>query len=77
MDLVNQGLGVTQTVTTPFTKERLEYAEMDDALLSEEETTLYRSLTIRIGYISRDRCDMQRMVRELAKRRHSLLKDIS
>ena len=51
VDLVTEGLGVTQKVTTPLTKECLEDAEMDDALSSEEETKLYQSFTVRIGYI--------------------------
>ena len=38
----------SRKVTTPLTKERLEDVEMDDALLSEEETKLCRSLTMRI-----------------------------
>ena len=38
--------GVIEKVTTPLTKERLEHADMDDALLSEEETKLHRSLTM-------------------------------
>ena len=59
---MTQGLGVTQKVTTPLSKERLEDAEIDDA-----ETKLYRLLTMRIGYISHDKCDMQRVVRDLAR----------
>ena len=47
-----QRLGMTWKVTTPYTKEHSEYADVNDALSSEEETELYRSLTMGIGYIS-------------------------
>ena len=40
--------------------------EEGDALLNKEETKWYHSLTMRIGYISHDRCDLQRVVGELA-----------
>ena len=55
----------------------MEYAEMDDALLSEDETKLHRSLTVQNGYISHDRCDLQRVVRELAEGMAGQLKDVS
>ena len=59
---------MTHKVTTPSTKDRLEDTDIDDALLSEKETELYRFFTMPLWYISHDRCDLQRVARELAKR---------
>ena len=69
VDLVVKALGVTKPVTTPLVRESPvpDDQEVEDKKLSEEEATLYRSCTMRIGYIAQDRTDLQRATRELAK----------
>ena len=66
-DIVISSLGVTRSVTSPLVKEKLSQADEEDVELSEEDTKLYQSLTMRLGYVSQDRPDLQRAVRELAK----------
>ena len=66
VDLVIQAMGVTQKVSTPLVKEKLDDIE-DDEMLSAADMKEYQSLTMRLGYVSQDRPDLQRTVRELAK----------
>ena len=67
VDLVVKALGVTKPVTSPLIREPSSEMDEEDVKLSEEEATLFRSCTMRIGYISQDRTDLQRVTRELAK----------
>ena len=69
VDLVVKALGVTKPVTTPLVRESPvpDDQEVEDKKISEEEATLYRSCTMRVGYIAQDRTDLQRATRELAK----------
>ena len=67
VDLVVQSLGVKSTVVTPLVKDRTTIDEAEDEPLTGDDVTLYQSVTMRIGYISQDRTDLQRAVRELAK----------
>ena len=53
------------SVTTPLVKCKEE--DMDKDPLGAAEAALYRSIAMRIGYLSMDRPDMSRTVRELAK----------
>ena len=67
-DLVVTGLGVSQRVATPLVKEKLnEDDDGDDEPLPPEDVKMFQSLTMRLGYLSQDRPDLQRAVRELAK----------
>ena len=67
VDLVLEHLRLTSAspVTTPLVKST---GDEDETLLDKEEASLYRSIAMRIGYLSSDRPDMLRTVRELAKR---------
>ena len=65
--LVVQELAVTKPVTTPLVKEKLGDLDQEDELLDEASATIYRSWTMRIGYLGQDRADLQRTVREMAK----------
>ena len=67
VDLVVKTLKVTRPVTTPLVRENPNAADEEDVPLSEESATIYRSCTMRIGYIAQDRTDLQRVTRELAK----------
>ena len=67
VDIVVKALGVSKAVTTPLVREPPDNVDVKDKMLSEQEATLYRSCTMRIGYISQDRTDLQRVMRELAK----------
>ena len=67
VDIVVKALGVSKAVTTPLVREPPDNVDVKDKMLSEQEATLYRSCTMRIGYISQDRTDLQRVTRELAK----------
>ena len=67
VDLVVKTLKVTRPVTTPLVRENPNAADEEDVPLSEEYATIYRSCTMRIGYIAQDRTDLQRVTRELAK----------
>ena len=51
--------------STPLVKCKEE--DMDKTPLETAEAALYRSIAMRIGYLSMDRPDMLRTVRELAK----------
>ena len=64
VDLVLEQLGLEKgvSVTTPLVKVKDE--DMDKTPLG---TALYRSIAMRIGYLSMDRPDLLRTVRELAK----------
>ena len=66
VDLVLEHLRLTSAspVTTPLVKST---GDEDETLLDKEEASLYRSIAMRIGYLSSDRPDMLRTVRELAK----------
>jgi hypothetical protein len=68
-DIVISTLGVKGgRVSTPLVKEREGAGDDEsDPLLDEEEKHLFQSLTMRVGYLSQDRVDLQRAVRELAK----------
>ena len=70
VDLVTQVWEVTQKVAS-LTKERLEDGDSDNTPWNAEETKLQRSLTVRIGYMSHDLCDLQGGFRE---RRFMMLK---
>ena len=48
-------------------KEKLGELDTEDSLLPEPSARMYRSHTMRMQYISQDRTDLQRVVRELAK----------
>jgi hypothetical protein len=68
-------------VTTPLVRTHIE--DRDLTPLSEEDAFSYRSHAMRLGFISQDRTDLQRSVRELAKGLqnptvydHSLLKRV-
>ena len=69
VDLVLEQLGLEKgaSVTTPLVKVKEE--DRDDTVLGAEEAATYRSIAMRIGYLSMDRPDMLRTVRELAKGR--------
>ena len=58
-------------ITTPLVRERWNHwgdeQEAGEAKLDEEHKTRFQSLTMRLGYLSQDRPDLQRTVRELAK----------
>ncbi|CAE7197784.1 unnamed protein product [Symbiodinium natans] len=62
--LAHLNLGAATSVSTPLVKST---GDEDDTPLSAEYTALYRSIAMRIGYLSSDRPDMLRKVRELAK----------
>ncbi|CAE7627361.1 unnamed protein product [Symbiodinium sp. CCMP2592] len=66
VDLVLEHLGLNNSspVTTPLVKST---GDEDESPLSREDAGLYRSIAMRIGYLSSDRPDMLRTVRELAK----------
>ncbi|CAE7420072.1 RE2, partial [Symbiodinium sp. CCMP2592] len=66
VDLVLEHLGLNNSspVTTPLVKST---GDEDESPLSKEDAGLYRSIAMRIGYLSSDRPDMLRTVRELAK----------
>ena len=66
VDLVLEHLRLTSAspVTTPLVKST---GDEDETPLDKEEASLYRSIAMRIGYLSSDRPDMLRTVRELAK----------
>ena len=66
VDLVLEHLKLTSAspVTTPLVKST---GDEDETPLDKEEASLYRSIAMRIGYLSSDRPDMLRTVRELAK----------
>ena len=67
-ELVIAACGVTGArVTTPSVREKVEDTDKDDPYLTPEETTAYRSATMRAAYLSQDRPDLQQAVRELAK----------
>ncbi|CAE7223346.1 GIP [Symbiodinium sp. CCMP2592] len=65
--LVLEQLGLEKgvSVTTPLVKVKEE--DMDKTPLGTAEAALYRSIAMRIGYLSMDRPDLLRTVRELAK----------
>ena len=67
IDLVLEQLGLEKgvSVTTPLVKVKEE--DMDKTPLGTAETAMYRSIAMRIGYLSMDRPDLLRTVRELAK----------
>ena len=67
VDLVLEQLGLEKgvSVTTPLVKVKDE--DMDKTPLGTAEAALYRSIAMRIGYLSMDRPDLLRIVRELAK----------
>ena len=67
VDLVLEQLGLEKSlsVTTPLVKTKEE--DMDKTPLGTAEAALYRSIAMRIGYLSMDRPDLLRTVRELAK----------
>ena len=67
VDLVLEQLGLEKgvSVTTPLVKVKDE--DMDKTPLGTAEAALYRSIAMRIGYLSMDRPDLLRTVRELAK----------
>ena len=67
VDLVLEQLGLDKgaSVTTPLVKVKEE--ERDNTVLGAEEAATYRSIAMRIGYLSMDRPDMLRTVREMAK----------
>jgi hypothetical protein len=67
VDLILQAIPVKGKVSTPLVKERLCEADTEDEELDQEATKMYQSLTMRLGYLSQDRPDLQRTVRELAK----------
>lgn len=67
VDLVVKALGVTGKVVTPLVKEKLEELDEEDVPLADDQVKVYQSLTMRLGYLSQDRPDLQRAVRELAK----------
>eukprot|EP00439_Symbiodinium_sp_Y106_P005361 s12533_g1.t1 len=59
------GLEKGVSVTTPLVKVKEE--DMDKTPLGTAEAAMYRSIAMRIGYLSMDRPDLLRTVRELAK----------
>ncbi|CAE7805490.1 unnamed protein product [Symbiodinium sp. CCMP2592] len=65
-DLVLEHLGLNNSspVTTPLVKST---GDEDESPLSRQDAGIYRSIAMRIGYLSSDRPDMLRTVRELAK----------
>ena len=67
VELVVDQLEVTRPVTTPLVKEKADAVDDKDEMLSPEDARSYRSCMMRIGYVSHDRTDLQRTVRELAK----------
>ena len=68
VDIVLQQTGVTNSVTTPLVKEKAsEIDNEEDTELDREGAEAYRSMAMRIGYLSQDRPDLQRVTRELAK----------
>jgi hypothetical protein len=55
-------------VSSPLVKEREGVDDNEsDPILDEEEKHLFQSQTMRVGYLSQDRVDLQRPLRELAK----------
>ena len=68
VDIVLQesGLSSGSSVTSPLVKLKA-MDETDDEALSDEDAARYRSLSMRIGYLSLDRPDLLRATRELAK----------
>ena len=68
VDLLLRDIGVQSCkVTYPLVKEKVESLDQEDTELPVEEQYAYRSNTMRMGYLSHDRTDLQRTVRELAK----------
>ena len=63
------GLTGAKPVTTPGIKHSFEemYKTLDEPPLSEEETTLYRSITMRWAYLGLDRDDIQYSIKECAR----------
>ena len=84
VDLIVNDLGLSKgkSVTSPLVRDPVGAPEDDpdeEVCLDEEEKKQYQSNTMRLGYISHDRPDLQRTVRELAKgmqspQRHHLTK---
>ena len=66
VELVLEQLGLTKaaSVTTPLVKSK---GDEEESPLTDQEAGYYRSIAMRIGYLSMDRPDMLRTVRELAK----------
>ena len=68
VDIILRQTGVTHSVTTPLVKEKASDVNDDnDAELDRANAEEYRSIAMRIGYLSQDRPDLQRVTRELAK----------
>ena len=75
-ELIVKSLNITTgTAVTPLAKSGSRRKDEDDPfiedgeeqLLEGEDVTTYRSTTMRMSYLSQDRTDLQRVVRELAK----------
>ena len=67
-DIIMQRTGVTNAVTTPLVKEKIEEVEDDNEIeLDSGPAEDYRSVAMRGAYLSQDRPDLQRAGRELAK----------
>ena len=66
VELVLEQLGLERAapVTTPLVKSK---GDEEEVPLTDQEAGYYRSVAMRIGYLSMDRPDMLRTVRELAK----------
>ena len=69
VDIVCRDVGAKGAkVTTPLAKETVAEAEAKDEVLNDPDAiALYRSNTMRCGYLSQDRPDLCIAVRELAK----------
>ena len=68
VELLVRDVGVSGTsVKTPLVKEKVDDLNTPDVPLQGTAATLYRSHTMRLGYLAQDRTDLQRTTRELAK----------
>jgi len=76
VQLLHQHLGLqhgSKGLSAPrgrFSEDELSKACGEREALSAEETTLFRSATMRAAYVGQDRCDIQFAVKELAREMH-------
>jgi len=67
VEVIIKELQVQRAVTTPLVKEKIDEVDEEEIPLDSEWKSAYQSYTMRLGYLSHDRTDLQRVVRELAK----------